>query len=541
MAGAGHLVLAPSVQAAEEPWRTELRGAITPDRAWWDLDHYHLDIDVDVDTKTISGTNTMRYKVLSDGQRLQVELQAPMMFMRAEQNGKRLKVIKKDYSYFIYPDGEQKVGETYEIKMIFEGTPIIPNNPPWDAGITWTTDSSGKPFIANSNQDQGASVWWPNKDHGYDEPDSGMDISVEVPDDLMDVSNGQLVKVEEHKDRGTKTWHWRMKNPPNNYGVNLSIGDYVHFSEKYEGEDGTLDMDYYVLRENLDKAKTHFADARRTIEAFEHWFGPYPFYEDGFKLVEVPYLGMEHQSAVTYGNKYLMGYKGRDLSDTGWGLKWDFIIIHETGHEWFANNITAKDIADLWIHESFTNYSEGLYTEYHFGKEAGAEYVRGTRLGISNDKPIIGQYGRHEKGSKDMYPKGGNMLHTIRQLVDCDDLWRSILRGLNKTFHNQTVTSAEIESYMNDRSPVELGKVFDQYLRYDRVPTLEYYFKEGTLLVRWTDVVPGFDMPVKAVVNGAEVWLKPTENWAAVSFEQPASTLAVDPDFYVRSSNILGN
>ena len=331
---------------AEEPSRQDyLRGAITPERAWWDLQHYHLDIDVDVDNKHISGTNTVRYKVLAAGERLQVELQAPMLFLGAEQNGKRLIIEKDGYSYFISVDGEQKVGEVYEMTLVFEGTPTEPENPPWDAGVTWSTDAAGKPFIANSVQGQGASVWWPNKDHGYDEPDEGMLISVEVREDLMDVSNGRLVKVEEHKDRGTKTWHWQMKNPPNNYGVNLSIADYVHFGEKYEGEGGTLDMDYYVLRENLEKAKEQFKDARRTIEAFEHWFGPYPFYEDGYKLIEVPYLGMEHQSAVTYGNGYANGYKGRDLSQTGWGLKWDFIIVHESGHEWFANNITAKDIA----------------------------------------------------------------------------------------------------------------------------------------------------------------------------------------------------
>ncbi|MFD0878390.1 M1 family aminopeptidase, partial [Massilia pinisoli] len=165
----------------------------------------------------------------------------------------------------------------------------------------------------------------------------------------------------------------------NNYGINMNVGNYEHFNEIYDGEKGKLTLDYYVLPENLEKAKTQFKQVPMMLKAFEHWFGPYPFYEDGYKLVDVPYLGMEHQSSVTYGNKYNNGYLGRDLSGTGWGLKWDFIIVHESGHEWFANNITYKDMADMWIHESFTNYSENLYTEYYFGKEAGAAYVIGCR------------------------------------------------------------------------------------------------------------------------------------------------------------------
>src|SRR5690606_7352637 len=253
---------------------------------------------------------------------------------------------------------------------------------PWDGGFSWKKDDNGNDFVATSCQGLGASVWWPNKDHMYDEVDS-MLISVRVPKALMEVSNGQLRGVEDHKD-GTNTYHWFVNNPINNYGVNVNIGDYVHFSEDYNGEKGILKMDYYVLKYNLEKAKQQFKDAPRMMEAFEHWFGPYPFYEDGYKLVEVPYLGMEHQSSVTYGNGFENGYLGRDLSGTGWGLKFDFIIIHESAHEWFANNITYKDIADMWIHESFTAYAESIFVEYFYGKKAGAEYVIGTRRGIQN-------------------------------------------------------------------------------------------------------------------------------------------------------------
>ena len=276
----------------------------------------------------------------------------------------------------------------------------------------------------------------------------GVNLHYTVPENLVAVGNGRLVSTELEPSQKSKTYHWKVTQPINNYGVHLSVGDYVHFDEKYVGEAGTLDCSYYVLRENLQKAKQQFKEAKRTLEAFEYWFGPYPFYEDSYKLVEVPYLGMEHQSAVTYGNGYENGYRGTDLSGTGWGLKFDFIIVHESGHEWFANNITNKDIADMWIHESFTNYAESLFLEYHYGKEAADAYVTGLREGISNDRPIIGHYGVNSQGSSDMYFKGANMLHTIRQLFKDAQKWRAMLRGMNREFYHQTVSTAQIENYI---------------------------------------------------------------------------------------------
>ena len=374
----------------------------------------------------------MKYKVLSEQKRLQIELQAPMQLTKVEQNGKTLAVEQLGYSYFITLGSEQEIGKEYQLTMHFSGVPHEAIRAPWDGGITWTKDDNGKDFIASTCQGVGASIWWPNKDHAYDEPNNGALISVEVPEHLMDVSNGRLIKVDHNKSTKTKTYHWQVVNPINNYGININIGDYVHFGEKFAGESGQLDMDYYVLRDNLEKAKAQFKDAKRTMAAFEYWFGPYPFYQDSFKLVEAPYLGMEHQSSVTYGNGYQNGYLGTDRSQAGPGMLFDFIIVHEAGHEWFANNITHNDVADLWIHESFTNYSESLFLEYHFDKEKAFEYIRGQRLNIQNKSPIIGKYGIHQEGSSDMYDKGGNMLHTIRQIIDNDDTWRGILRGLNK-------------------------------------------------------------------------------------------------------------
>ena len=518
-----------------------LRGSNTPDRNWWDLEHYHLQVKVNPENKSISGSNLVTYKVLNKANRLQIELQEPMKLVKAMQADQEMKIEKDGYSYFITPVIPQEIGKSYHFNLFFEGTPVIAVRPPWDGGLTWKEDSNGLPFIANSNQGIGASIWWPNKDYAADEPDNGMLISVEVPENLIDVSNGRLIKTDHDKKAKTKTYYWEVKNPINNYGVNINIGDYVHFGEKFEGEKGTLDMDYYVLRENLEKAKEQFKDAPKMMKAFEHWFGPYPFYEDSYKLVEAPYLGMEHQSSVTYGNNYANGYLGRDLSGTGWGLKFDFIIIHESGHEWFANNITYKDVADMWIHESFTAYSENLFLDYYYGKEASSEYVLGTRKNINNDSPIIGPYGVNQEGSGDMYYKGANMLHTIRQIVNDDEKWRQIMRGLNQDFYHQTVTSEQIETYISTQANVNLSSVFDQYLRDVRIPIFSYYLEGNKLNYRWENSIMTFDMPVKIKLDsGLEIWLKPTTRWASLDLEKSISDLTVDPNFYVGTMNISG-
>nr|WP_314836643.1 M1 family metallopeptidase [uncultured Flavobacterium sp.] len=510
-----------------------LRGSITKERAWWDVKYYHLNIKVNPSDSTITGSNTIRYKVINEYNRIQIDLQNPMEIDKVIQDGIALKYTREGNAFFIELIAPQKVGLTKELTVFYGGKPKIAVNPPWDGGITWKKDTNGKSFIASSCQGLGASVWWPNKDHMYDEVDN-MLISVNVPKNLTDVSNGRLQSVKQQKD-GTKTYNWYVSNPINNYGVNINIGDYVTFSEKFKGEKGDLDCTYYVLRDNLTKAKKHFQDVPRMLKAFEHWFGPYPFYEDSYKLVETPYLGMEHQSSVTYGNKFQNGYLGRDLSGTGWGLKFDFIIIHESGHEWFANNITYKDIADMWIHESFTNYSESLFVEYYYGKDAGAEYVRGTRKGIKNDSQIIGNYDVNNEGSGDMYPKGGNMLHTLRQIVNDDEKWRGILRGLNSTFYHQTVTTKQIEDYLSQQVGIDLNPFFNQYLRDTRIPTLEYFFKEGKLGYRWTNCVLGFNMPVKVTLDGKEKSLNPTTEWNRIEAKMETLKLEIDKDFYVAS------
>lgn len=515
-----------------------LRGSITPERSWWDLTYYHLNIEVDLEDSTITGTNLVQYKVDSTTTNImQIDLQAPMKIEKVIEDEQELEFVQDSNAFFIVLKKDQVVGDINEITVHYSGKPKKAIRPPWDGGLTWTRDENGNPFVANANQKIGASIWWPNKDHPYDEVDS-MLISVTIPEDLVDVSNGRLRSVDENGN-GTKTWNWFVSNPINSYGVNINIGDYVHFEETFDGEAGPLDMDYWVLSYNKEKAIAQFADAPRTMKALEHWFGPYPFYEDSYKLVEAPYLGMEHQSSVTYGNNYENGYLGTDLSASGWGLKFDFIIVHETGHEWFANNITYADIADMWIHESFTHYSEYLFLEYHFGEKAASEYQKGVRLRISNDIPIIGTYGVHKEGSGDMYYKGGNMLHTIRQIFNNDELWRETLRGLNKEFYHQTVSTGQIEGYINEKLGSDLTPVFDQYLRDIRIPILEYSFKEGVLYYRWGNAVSNFNMPVDVFIDEEEIRLRPTTVWQGM--ESFGKALRVDPNFYVGSMNVLGN
>lgn len=516
--------------------RDTLRGSITKERSWWDVKYYHLDIKVNPSDSTITGSNTIKYQVLQEYNRMQIDLQAPMDIYKVIQDGKALEYTRDGNAFFIELVAPQTVGDIKELTAFYGGKPKVAVNPPWDGGITWQKDGNGKLFIASSCQGLGASVWWPNKDHMYDEVEN-MLISVNVPGNLTGVSNGRLQSVKKLKN-GTKTYNWYVSNPINNYGVNINIGDYVSFSEKYQGEKGTLDCTYYVLRDNLAKAKEQFKDVPRMLKAFEHWFGPYPFYEDSYKLVEAPYLGMEHQSSVTYGNGFKNGYRGRDLSGTGWGLKFDFIIIHESGHEWFANNITYKDIADMWIHESFTNYSESLFVEYYYGKEAGYSYVRGIRKNIQNDKPIIGNYNVNNEGSSDMYYKGANMLHTLRQIVNDDEKWRTILRGLNTTFYHQTVTTKQIEDYLSSEVGLDLNPFFNQYLRDTRIPTLEYYFKDKVLGFRWTNCVSGFDIPVKITINGEEKWLKPLTTWKQETIVLENPKLEIDNNFYAAVFNI---
>ncbi len=515
-----------------------LRGSIGPSRAWWDLVHYHLELEVFPETKSFIGQNTVTYKVLDEYQYLQIDLQEPLKIDRVTQDGQLLEWHSEGAAHFISLRKPQRVGDLNSVVIRYSGVPHEAVRAPWDGGISWKKDKSDNHFIASSCQGIGASIWWPCKDHMYDEVDS-MLMTITVPAGLFNVSNGRLANAEILADGRSRT-SWRVVNPINNYGVNINIGDYAHFSEIYQGEKGDLTCDYYVLSYNLDKAKEHFKQVKPMMDVFEHWFGPYPFYEDGYKLVEVPYLGMEHQSSVTYGNGYQQGYLGRDLSGTGRGMIFDYLIIHETGHEWFANNITYQDIADMWIHEGFTTYSENLIVEAWLNdKEAGADYVLGLRSNIANDEPIIGPYGVNKSGSKDMYSKGANLLHMIRQVINDDERWRAVLRGLNETFYHKTTTSKEVEAYMIDKSGVDLSTVFDQYLRDTRIPILEYRIVNNSLRYRWVNTVEGFRMPADIMIDGEWHRVEATNYWFGLELDHVPQQVSLHRNYYAGIMSVL--
>lgn len=534
-------VVAPTAAAGQEAdtafTRADtLRGDFTiPSRAWWDVTFYDLHLTVSPADSTIRGRNTITYRILRtrEGPELQVDLFRPLVIDSLVQDGRRLETRREGNHWFAVVPGRQEAGETRSVTAYYHGRPRVAPRPPWEGGFTWTTDSLGRPWAVTTAQGTGASLWWPNKDTQADEPDSQR-VALTVPDPLVAASNGRLRSRSSRAD-GTTTYEWFVRNPINNYGVAVNAGHYVHFGDSYEGEDGRLTLDYWPLDYHLEAAKRQFAQVKPLLECFEHWFGPYPWYEDGYKLVESPHNGMEHQSGIAYGNGYENGYRGRDPSGTGIGMRFDFIIVHETAHEWFGNNITTKDLADMWVHESFANYAENLYVECRWGREAGADYVIGTRRGIRNDRPIVPPYFVNAQGSGDMYPKGGNMLHTIRRIVGDDERWRSILRGLNETFRHRTVWGTRVEDYISRHAGRDLSSVFDQYLRTTDVPVFEYQLLGSTLSYRWTRVVPGFDMPLD-VRLGEEGFTRihPTAGWrtAEVELSDPAD-FEVDRNYYV--------
>lgn len=511
-----------------------LFGSNTPQRSWWDLQRYDVAVTPDYNTKTIRGKTTITYTVLADQHNdyLQFDLQKPMEIDSIYYNGKMyinnpLTPYYNKGDHWFIPLPKASKGSTKTLTIVYHGKPKEAVNPPWDGGWVWTKDKQGRPWMSGANEDDGASLWYPCKDIWSDEPDKGASLTVTVPEDLVAIGNGCL--KNKTVENGTATYAWEVKSPINAYNIIPYIGHYVSWSDTLSGEKGALDLNYWVLDYDLTKAKKQFEQVKPMLRAFEYWFGPYPFYEDSYKLVEAPYLGMEHQSNVAYGNEFENGYLGRDLSGTGWGNKWDYIIVHESGHEWFGNNITAKDLADMWVHEGFTDYSETLFLDYYFGKEAGNEYTQGLRKNIANDRPIIGPYGVHKSGSGDMYYKGANLLHTIRQIIANDETFRQILRGLNKEFYHQTVTSKQVEDYISQKSGKDFSKVFDQYLRTIKIPVLEYKQSGNTVQYRWTNVVPGFNMPVKLTSGN---WIHPTANWQTLKLSSGA-TFDVDKNFYI--------
>lgn len=536
------LLMFVSAIASAQPFSRadSVRGSYGASRNWWDVTHYNLEVKFNLTDSSISGKNTIRFRTKRKGQWLQIDLQEPMRMTSicrldgAKRTVIDLNKVKRDANGWMIAASDLKIKkaiESIQLEVSFEGKPRKAKNAPWDGGMIWKRDKQGNPFVSIACQGLGASVWYPCKDHQSDEPDSAR-ITLIVPDTLDAISNGRLQQRKLLGD-GQASFTWIVRSPINSYNIIPYIGKYAHWTDTLQGERGLLTLDYWVLRDNLTKAKSHFEDVKPMLRAFEYWFGPYPYYRDGYKLVEAPHLGMEHQSAIAYGNQYKKGYLGRDLSGSGWGNKFDFIIIHESGHEWFGNHVTTDDIADMWVQEGFTNYSEALFTEYLYGKDAGQAYVVGLRRNIENDKPIIGPYGVNTEGSGDMYYKGANLIHLIRTIMRDDRKFRMMLRAIQVRFGHKPCTSAAVEAFIERYSGLSLKKVFDQYLRTTQVPILEYRVADGKLQYRFTNVVAGFQLPVEVQFQGNQ-WINVTEQWQSLQLDPNGSQeFTLSSNFYI--------
>lgn len=513
-----------------------LRGGNGNGRNWWDVKEYYLYVNFDTTAKSISGMNILTYGIKgTPGDSMQIDMQEPMVLDSAVVGKKKLKLSREGNVYWLTGDFDlQPAPKDNSIILYFHGSPRRAKLPPWDGGFIWTRDTTGKPWISVACQGLGASSWWPCKDYQGDEPDNGMNINLHVPYGLVTISNGKFGARQDSKDSSMSLWVWRVANPINNYNTTFYIGNYAGWPDTMQGEAGVLNLGFFPLKHNEAKATKQFAVTKAMIQCFEHWMGPYPFYKDGYKLVEAPFLGMEHQSGIAYGNKYKMGYLGEDRSGTGVGLLFDFIIVHESGHEWFGNNITAADVADNWIHEGFTTYTEALFAECAFGKEKAFEYARGEWKNILNNRPVIGEYGVHDEGSPDKYDKGAAVVHMIRIMMNDDEQFRQLLRGLNKDFYHQVVTSRQVEQYIMDRSGLQLDKFFDQYLRQKDIPELEWYVKDRKLNYRFTNVVAGFSLPLTVKGGKLQQEITVTGEWQSVDWKKGGFNVSFSKDFLVK-------
>lgn len=516
-----------------------LRGGNGSGRNWWDVQEYYLYVNFDTAAKSISGMNIMTFTTTDHpGDSMQIDMQEPMVLDSALYGKKKLKIAREGNVYWVISDFKTwGIPREYQLQLYYHGKPRQAKLPPWDGGFIWTKDSNGYPWIAVACQGLGASSWWPCKDYQADEPDRGMTQNLYVPYRLVTICNGKFADRQDTQDSTASLWVWRVKNPINNYNATFYIGNYAGWPDTMKGEKGVLDVGFFPLKHNEAKASKHFKVTKEMLRCFEYWMGPYPFYEDGYKLVEAPYLGMEHQSGIAYGNKYQMGYLGEDRSGTGVGLLFDFIIVHESGHEWFGNNITAKDVADNWIHEGFTTYTEALFAECAFGKEKAYAYARGEWKNILNNRSVIGDYGVHDEGSGDKYDKGAAVVHMIRVMMNDDEQFRQLLRGLNKDFYHQTVTSAQVEQYIIDSSRLSLQKFFDQYLRTKEIPELEWYInnKEKKLYYRFNNTVEGFSLPLTVTGGKITADITVTGNWQSTSWKKGGYNVQFSKDFLLRT------
>ena len=520
---------APAGQSATTPAQVtradELRGGYDRYRANNDLLHYALTVRVDPERKFISGRNRVRFTMLADDTRIRLDLYANLSVDRILHGDVPLKYEREFNAVFIDFPETLKQGRTYEIDFHYSGTPLETGR---FGGIAFRKDPAGRHWINTACEGEGSSIWWPSKDQWRDEATS-MDLSVEIPNALVDVSNGRFIGKTNLGDGYTR-WNWTIHYPINSYNVSLNIGAYEHFGETM----GDLTLDYYVLPESLSKARVQFAQAKPMIEAFNHYFGEYPFEEDGYKLIEVPYSGMEHQSAVTYGNRFANGYLERDWTGVGISTRFDFIIVHESAHEWFGNAVSAADVSDMWIQEGWATYLECLYVERLFGYADGLKYTNAYKTKIRNASPIITERGLHHTPPQDMYFKGALFLHTLRSVVNDDTVWWSLIRDFYQANKYKNIMTEDVVAFFNARLQRDLTPLFNQYLRRTAVPTLELEFNaaDGDVRYRWTADEPDFNMPIK--VGRADAWqlITPTTKWQTLKTSTSNDDFQVATDLY---------
>lgn len=488
------------------------------------------------------GVNTITYTNVP-GQpitEMQIDLVAPLAIDSVLMDGKKVPFRQLGNIWYLQV-AKQKQASKKQISIHYSGKPVESLHAPWDGGIVWSKDSLGRPWISVACQYKGASLWFPCKNHLSDEPENGATISVIVPDSLIAVSNGRLINQQQLAAEKT-LFRWRVKSPINHYGISFYIGKFVHLSGKYNGKNGLLSTDFWVLDYNRQKAIEHLMpQTDSTLVVLENCFGPYPFYNDGFKMVDAPYIGMEHQSAIAYGSSYRKGtnVKGGDISNTGWGKKTDRILVHETAHEWFGNSITASDIADRWLQEGFVGLAEELVIAHYWGANAGNAFMQGRFRTIENDTPVIGKYGINEDGGQDNYVKGWAVLHMIKTMLYNDDQFIHLLKKLNQQFYHKIISSHTIEDFFIKETKLQLKPFFDQYLRSTQIPVLQYTFKDNQIWYRFVNCNKGFTMPLETNLIGQK-WIYPGLEWKTVDFKglSKGNQFQIDPNFYLKTEQV---
>ena len=508
----------------------QLRGELTPYRTCYDVSFYDLDIELDIEEKSISGNCQIHARALTSFDTLQVDLFKNMEILSIQINNENSTFYRKHNAVFIETPRVEK-GDNFEISIQYEGVPIKAKNPPWDGGFVWKKDQNGNPFIGVTCEGIGASSWWPNKDHPSDEPDSAR-LSITVPDTLIAVGNGQLESI--NNTDSTATFTWLAQNPINNYNITLNIGDYVIISDTLINSSGVQKLNHYVLSYNEETAQRYFPQVREVIHFFEKVFGEYPFWKDGYKLVETPYAGMEHQSAIAFGNKYtISGYNYMyDLVD--------YIILHETAHEWWGNSLTACDGADVWLHESFATYSEVLYVEEKLGVLVSIDYLKKKRPYISNKLPMVGPRDVNYWGFDDVYSKGAWVLHTLRSVINDDELFFKLIKESQREFQHSVVCTEEFIKFIDNETNMNLDYFFQQYLFDRKPPVFEYVQDDSTFHYKWSGVHDKFIMPLDIMINKDRIRLHPTAQYQSLSIKNHSLIEVLDKEFYIKKNLISG-